>query len=318
MQDVSWRPNPLSFVEGAEKGCSKLFFHMRDKTVVVTGGNSGIGYETALSLAVSGATTIITARNEARGIEARDEIRKLSGNDRVELACFDLSSLASVAEGAKNILEANAKIDVLVNNAGLVLSERKTSVDGLEMTFATNHLGPFFLTSLLLDRIKEAPQGRIVNVASSAHTSAKKGMNFDDLQYERSYRGMQAYGASKLANILFTTELARRIATSTSTSSATANSLHPGVVATGWGRGGDTKGVMNFGLGFIKPFVLTAKQGAATSIYLASSPDVADITGKYFVKCKEHVPSKAARDADAARGLWEISEQLIDSVGTLA
>jgi NAD(P)-dependent dehydrogenase (short-subunit alcohol dehydrogenase family) len=223
------------------------------------------------------------------------------------LVVFDLESLASTREGAAQLLDRCARIDVLVNNAGLVLSQRRETPDGLEATFAINHLGPFRLTTLVLDRIRASAPARIVNVASTAHRSARRGLDFDDLQSRRGYRGMAAYARSKLANIYFTTELARRLAGT----GVTANCLHPGTVATGFARDGDGRGFLAFGVRVIKPFILTPEQGARTSVYLASSPEVADVTGRYFIKCKLRSPSKVARDEDAARRLWEVSEALV-------
>ncbi|HEY7946406.1 MAG TPA: SDR family NAD(P)-dependent oxidoreductase, partial [Acidimicrobiales bacterium] len=190
-------------------------------------------------------------------------------------------------------------------------SDRRLTVDGLESTFAVNHLGPFLLTQLLLDAISASPQGRVVNVSSTAHSAARRGLDFDDLQSARNYRAMRVYGMSKLANIYFTTELARRV----QGSNVTANCLHPGTVATGYGRDGDATGLLGFGVRVIAPFVLSAEKGARTSVYLASSPAVATVSGKYFIKCKERQPSKVALDADAARRLWEASEQLIAEAG---
>jgi NAD(P)-dependent dehydrogenase (short-subunit alcohol dehydrogenase family) len=280
---------------------------MTGKTVIITGANSGIGLETAVGLARAGATTVITARDRARGEAAVTDIRARTGHDDVHLVLFDLGSLASVRDGAAEILSRWDRIDVLVNNAGVVLSDRRETGDGVEMTFAVNHLGPFLLTELLLDRIKQSAPARIVNVASTAHQGARKGLDFDDLQSTRAYGGMQVYSKSKLANIYFTTELARRL----EGSGVTVNSLHPGTVATGYGRDGDSSGLLAFGLKVIKPFILTAAQGARTSIYLASSPDVEGVTGRYFVKNKARTPSRAAQDDEAARRLWKISEELV-------
>ena len=280
---------------------------MTGKTVVITGGNSGIGLETAVALARAGAKTVITARDPSRGEAAVADIRARSGHDDVELVVFDLGSTASTRQGALSILERCDRIDVLVNNAGVVLSDRRETVDGLEATFAVNHLGPFVLTELLLDRIKGSAPARIVNVASTAHKGARKGLDFDDLQSTSRYGGMQVYSKTKLANIYFTTELARRL----DRTGVTVNCLHPGTVATGYGRDGDSSGVLAFGLKVIKPFILSAEQGARTSIYLASSPDVAGVTGKYFVKCKARNPSAAARDDEAAQRLWKVSEEIV-------
>ncbi len=285
---------------------------MDGRTVIVTGASSGIGRATATALARAGARTVLTARDASRGRDALDAVRRSSGSEDVHLVLFDLGDLGSVRAGAAELLDGNPEIHVLVNNAGLVLSERRETVDGYEATFATNHLGPFLLTELLTDRLVASAPARVVNVTSDAHKSARRGLDFDDLQSERGYRGMQAYGRSKLANILFTTELARRLAGS----GVTANCAHPGVVATGFGRDGDTKGVFAFGLKLIKPFVLTPEKGARTSVYLASSPEVAGVTGKYFVKCAEASPSAAAQDADAAARLWAVSDELVAAAST--
>jgi retinol dehydrogenase 12 len=222
---------------------------------------------------------------------------------------FDLASLVSTEAGANAINDRCPRIDALVNNAGVVLSDRSETVDGFESTFAINHLGPFLLTQRLLERVIASGPSRIVNVSSTAHRSARHGMNFDDLQSTKRYSGMPVYGQSKLANILFTTELARRL----QGTRTTANCVHPGTVATGYGRDGDTHGFLRFGLKVIRPFVLTAEKGARTSIYVASSPEVADISGTYLVKCKQRRPSKAGQDAAAAARLWAVSEELIAS-----
>jgi NAD(P)-dependent dehydrogenase (short-subunit alcohol dehydrogenase family) len=179
--------------------------------------------------------------------------------------------------------------------------------DGLEATLAINHLGPFHLTNLLTERLIASAPARVVNVASTAHRSARRGMRFEDLQSEHDYRGMSVYGRSKLANILFTTELARRL----SGRGVTANCLHPGTVATGYARDGDASGFLAFGVKVITPFILSPAQGARTSVYLASSPEVADVTGGYFVKCRLRQPSPAARDEVAAGLLWTLSEELV-------
>ena len=284
---------------------------MAGRTVVVTGASSGIGKATATALARAGARTVLTGRDADRTRAAADDVKRASGSDDVHAAVFDLSDLSSVQDGATQLLAANPQIHVLVNNAGLVLSDRRTTVDGFEATFATNHLGPFLLTRLLTDRLVESAPARVVTVTSDAHKAAKHGLDFDDLQSSRDYRGMQTYGRSKLANILFTTELARRL----TGTGVTANCCHPGVVATGFARDGDAKGVLAFGVKLIKPFVLTPEKGARTSVFLASSPEVAGVTGKYFVKCKEATPTAAARDAAAAERLWAASEELVTAAG---
>ncbi len=287
---------------------------MEGRTVVITGGNSGIGKAAATALASAGARVVITARNGRRGAVARDDIAAASGSDAVELSVFDLADLSSVRAGAADLLERCPRIDVLLNNAGLILSERALSADGYEATFATNHLGPFLLTELLLDRLKASAPSRIVNVASTAHTYARRGMDFDDLMAERGYKAMEVYGRSKLANILFTTELADRL----EGTGVTANSLHPGMVATGYARDGDTTGFMAWGIKVFAhlPISLRPEQGARTSVYLCSSPDVAAVTGGYFARCRPKTPSANARDRAAAARLWEVSEELVARAAT--
>ena len=281
---------------------------MQGKTVVVTGGNSGIGFETATALAGMGARVVVTARNADKGRAAVAAVtHRLGGEAQVQLVVFDLADLSSVRRGAAEILEQAPRIDVLVNNAGLVLSERSETVDGFEATFATNHLGPFLLTNLLLDRIRASSPARIVNVASTAHSAARKGIPFDDLQSEKKYATMRIYGQSKLANILFTQELARRL----DGTGVTANSLHPGTVRTGYGGDGDARGLLAFGIKISSPFFLSPAKGARTSVYLASDPAVAGVSGEYFVKCKARQPKPWARDPEAARRLWEVSEELV-------
>ena len=281
---------------------------MHGKTVVVTGGNSGIGLETAAALATMGARVLVAARNADKGRAAVADIsRRNDGHAQVQLVVFDLADLASVRCGAAEILEQAPRLDVLVNNAGLVLSDRRETVDGYEATFAVNHLGPFLLTNLLLDRMRESAPARVVNVASMAHASARKGIPFDDLQSRQRYRGMRVYGQSKLANILFTLELARRL----EGSAVTANSLHPGTVRTGYGADGDARGFLALGLKLSGPFFLTPARGAQTSIYLASSPEVEGVSGQYFVKCMPVQPKAPARDAEAARRLWRVSEEMV-------
>jgi NAD(P)-dependent dehydrogenase (short-subunit alcohol dehydrogenase family) len=284
---------------------------MQEKTVVITGGNSGIGFETAAALAEMGARVVVTARNADKGRAAVGRITERAEaagkGGRAQLVVFDLADFASVRRGAEEIQGQAPQIDVLVNNAGVVLSERAYTADGLEATFATNHLGPFLLTNLLLEQIRETHSARIVNVSSAAHSAARKGIPFDDLQSERQYRAMRVYGQSKLANILFTLELARRLRGT----GVTANSLHPGTVRTGYGADGDAKGFLAFGLKISGPFFLSPAQGARTSIYLASSPEVHGVSGEYFVKCKPVQPKPWARDPEAAERLWQVSEELV-------
>ena len=281
---------------------------LQGKTVVVTGGNSGIGYETAAALGVMGARVLITARNAAKGAAAQRALAERIGSaGSVELVVFDLADLSSVRAGAAEILERCPRLDVLVNNAGLILTERSETVDGYEATFAINHLGPFLLTNLLLERIKASAPARIVNVASTAHNQARKGMPFDDLQSTGKYAAMRVYGESKLANILFTSELVRRL----EGTGVTANSLHPGTVRTGYGADGDTKGLLAVGIKIAAPFFLSPLKGARTSVYLSSAPEVAEVSGQYFAKCTPKNPKRQARDTEGARRLWTVSEKLV-------
>jgi NAD(P)-dependent dehydrogenase (short-subunit alcohol dehydrogenase family) len=280
---------------------------LRTKTVVVTGASSGIGRETAVALACGGAKVIITARDLERGQAALDEVRTRSDGGQVQLRMLDLASFASIHEFAAGLLADEPRLHVLVNNAGLVLSERLTTDDGLERTFGTNHVGPFLLTELLRPRIEQCAPGRIINVASIAHHAARRGIDFEDLQTEQRYSSLKAYSRSKLANILHARELARRL----DGTGVTANALHPGAVASGFGRNEDTVGAEAMLMVLAQPFLISPTAGAATSVYLAMAPDVGDVSGQYYVRSKPARPSKAARDDEAAARLWEATEALV-------
>jgi NAD(P)-dependent dehydrogenase (short-subunit alcohol dehydrogenase family) len=277
------------------------------RVVLITGGNAGIGKETAVALASMGARVVFTARDAARGTEALTEIRTRSGSDEVEVMALDLARFASVRDLAKRWGDEHDQLDVLVNNAGLILNSRRQTDDGYEMTFQVNHLGPFLLTQLLRDQLVAGDDARVVDVASDAHSSARRGLDFDDLQSTRHYRGFRVYGKTKLANILFTRELARRWAGT----GVTANAVHPVFVASSFGRDGDTGrfGALLFPL--LKPFALSPEQGARTQVYVASAPELAGITGGYWVKSAPATPSTAAQDDAAAARLWEVSEELV-------
>ena len=278
-----------------------------DATVIITGGNAGIGKETAVGLARAGMNVVITSRNLERGNAALEEIRSRSGSDAVEVMSLDLADFRSIRGFADDFLASHERLDVLVNNAGLVLTSRTETVNGFETTFAVNHLGPFLLTQLLLDRIRASTPARIVVVSSHAHKGARKGLDFDDLQSEQRYGGFGVYGKTKLANIYFTRELARRL----DGTGVTANALHPGFVASRFGRDGDIGWMGTIGMPLARPFAISPEKGARPSIYLASSPEVADVTGGYFYKCKPSTPTSVARDDEAARRLWAVSEELV-------
>ena len=284
---------------------------MDRKTVVITGGNTGIGKEAAVGVASLGAGVVITSRNEERGRAAREEIVERSGNNDVQVMPLDLASFRSIRSFASDALDRHDRLDVLVNNAGLILRRRTETEDGFEATFGINHVGHFLLTDLLVDRLKTSAPARVVVVASTAHKSARSGLDFDDLKGERSYRWMDAYAKSKLANIYFSRELARRL----DGTGVTVNALHPGFVRSDFGRDGDLGRLYGFGIKYLAgPFAISPERGARTTTYVASSPEVADVTGGYFDKCKQTQPSAVARDDAAAQRLWEASERLVASV----
>jgi retinol dehydrogenase 12 len=275
---------------------------MQGKTVVITGATSGIGEVAACALAQHGARIILIARDRSRGEQTLERLEAVAPG-RNHLAHYaNLSRLAEMKRAAEAIAGSEAQIDVLINNAGALFATRQVTGDALEMTFATNHIGYFVVTNLLMERLKATPGARIVSTASDAHQRAK--LDFDDLQMEKNYSGFGMYGRSKLMNILFTRELSRRL----SGSGATANCLHPGFVAT---RFADIRGgLVSLMVKGAKRFALTPEEGAKTIIYLASSPEVDGISGKYFHKCEQVTPTlEAQNDADAQR-LWEISLQL--------
>jgi NAD(P)-dependent dehydrogenase (short-subunit alcohol dehydrogenase family) len=275
---------------------------MKEKICLITGANSGIGKAAALGLAKLGAVVVMVCRDRARGEKAQAEIKTASNNPSIDLMLADLSSQTSVRQLAQDFQKKYQKLHVLVNNAGVALMKRSLTVDGLETTFAVNHLAPFLLTNLLLDMLKASAPSRIVNVSSSAHTRSR--IDFDDLQAEKNFSMFRAYSQSKLANVLFTYELARKL----KETRVTVNALHPGVVRTNLGR--DATGIVRLGFSVIQPFIKTPEQGAATCVYLASSPEVEGVTGKYFVNNKDVSSSKESYNETIARRLWEVSEQL--------
>jgi len=279
--------------------------NMNGKICVVTGANSGIGKETALGLAQMDAHVVMVCRNAEKGKAALEDVRRESGNSQVDLLIADMSSQASVRALAKQIIAKYPRLDVLINNAGGAARERKLSADGIEMTLAANHLGPALLTLLVLDLLRASTPSRIINVSSEAQRRARLDMN--DLQFERrKFNTFAAYGQSKLLMNAFTFELARRL----EGTGVTANCLHPGVVATNiWGA--DPPFIFKMIIAVVRPFMLSSKQGAEASLYLATSPDVAQTSGQYFVKSKPAQSSPLSRDPRIAAEIWGWTETMI-------
>lgn len=273
------------------------------RQIVVTGASNGIGLHTATGLARLGASVALVARDRGRGEAALGATRAAGPDGAHALFLADLGSLAQVRRLAEELLAALPRLHVLVNNAGAIHMTRKVSEDGHELTFAVNHLAPFLLTSLLLPRLRASAAARVVTVSSEAHRMAP--LDLDDLQAERGYAGMKVYGRSKLANVLFASELARRL----DGTSVASNSLHPGVVATGFGR--NDRGWMRLLVTLAGPFLVTPEKGARTSIHVAASPDLAGVSGRYFKDRREVAPAPFARDPAVARRLWEASERLV-------
>ena len=268
---------------------------------LVTGGTSGIGKATAMALAAMGADVVVVGRNPERGERAAAEIRAQTGGT-VDLALADLSSQAEVHRLAEEFRQRYDRLDVLVNNAGLVQSTRTETPDGIETTFAINHLAPFLLTNLLLDVLEESAPSRVVTVSSEAERWGN--IDFDDLQSKKKYRGFPVYGMTKLANIMFTYELAGRL----KGTGVTATCMHPGAVNTRFGT--NNSGPMTILFRLFKPFMRTPEQGADTLIWLASSPEVEGASGRYYSDRKPIEPKKIAQDPEARRRLWEESERL--------
>jgi retinol dehydrogenase-14 len=275
---------------------------MTGRTVLVTGGSSGIGRATALGLAAMGAHLAITGRDRERTEDAAREIRA-AGGGQVDMFIADLSSQAEVRRLAGEVLQSLSRINVLVNNAGGYWNTRHVTADGLERTFAVNHLAPFLLTSLLLDRLKDSAPARVVTVSSNVQAIGR--IDYEDLQGERPYSGARAYNQSKLANLLFTYELARKLPATL----VTANALHPGVVRTSFGAE-DPGGVQRLFTPFMRPFMKATGRGAATSIHLASAPDLEQVTGRYFASSKPRRSSSRSYDQAAAARLWQVSAGL--------
>lgn len=276
---------------------------------MITGGNSGIGKHTAVGLMKQGYRVAITSRDPQRGSAAKAEIERLAGSGEVDCLRLDLSSFASIHNCAEEILERYDWLDILVNNAGLILSDRRETAEGFETTFGVNHLGHFLLTSLLVNRLASSSPARIVNVSSEAHRGARRGLDFDDLQMTKSYSGFGAYCASKLANIYFTRELARRYGER----GIHAFAVHPGAVRSGFGRDGDIGGFTNILFALARPFMINEIKGARTSLHVATAPLSELESGGYYAKSRPGKTTDVAKDDDAARRLWEVSERLIES-----
>jgi retinol dehydrogenase 14 len=277
---------------------------MAGRVVLITGGTGGIGKATAIGLATMGARVGITGRDLERAEEAAAEIRAASGNPAVDAFAADMSSQAEVRRLAAAVLDAYPRLDVLINNVGGFWAHRHPTTDGLEHTFALNHLAPFLLTNLLLNRLKASAPARVVIVSSGEQ--ARGRIDFLDLQGARDYSAQRAYSQSKLANVMFTNELARRL----QGTGVTANSLHPGVVRTNFGAE-DQAGFFAVMGGVVRPFLKTPAQGAQTSIYLASSPDVEGVTGQFFANRKPKTANRLAYDTDMAARLWQVSADLV-------
>jgi retinol dehydrogenase-14 len=275
---------------------------MAGRTVLVTGGTGGIGRATALRLATMGARVAITGRRPERADDAARAIRAAGG--KVDVFVADMSSQSQVRRLAEQILRSLARVDVLVNNVGGYWNSRHVTVDGLERTFAVNHLASFLLTNLLLDRMGRSSPARVVTVSSQAHVRGR--IRFADLQGESSYSGARAYSQSKLANVMFTYELARRLRGS----GVTATVLHPGVVRTAFGAE-DPGSIQRMLVPLAKRFMKSPEQGAVTPIYLASAPELVDVSGQYFVNRMPKRSSKGSYDEAAAARLWQVSADLV-------
>ncbi|HXO37747.1 MAG TPA: SDR family oxidoreductase [Candidatus Acidoferrum sp.] len=290
--------------------------NMKGKIVVITGATSGIGQVAAEKLATMGARIVQVARDRQRGEAALARLNQIAPGIAHTIHYADLSRLKEMKRVASEIAQAEPRIDVLINNAGAMFGTRELTEDGLERTFALNHMSYFVMTQGLRERLAASAPSRVINTASDAHTSGT--VDFHDLQSEKAYRfnlfdwmryggpAFKVYARSKLLNILYTRELARKLAGA----GVTANSLHPGFVATRFGD--QTGGLISFGIGIAKRFALTPEQGAETLVFLASSPDVATATGEYFHKCRPAIPSREAQDDAKAQRLWVETAKLAD------
>ena len=278
-------------------------FNVKNKNILITGATSGIGRSTAIALSSMGARVTFIARNKDK---AEVLLKELNCNTENKAAYIiaDLSSQDEVKSAAKEYLNMNISLDILINNAGLINLKRRETVDGFEETFAVNHLAYFSLTNILIDKIKESKSARIINISSGAHQFVSR-MNFDDLQSEKNYNPFKVYSYSKLANILFTRKLSEVL----KNDNITVNCLHPGVVATGFASQNDSK-IQKLLFKLSKPFMRSSNKGAETSIYLSSSDEVSDVSGKYFYNSKISKISSGASSKEDAEKLWEISMEL--------
>lgn len=283
-----------------------MAWNIKDKRVLITGGNSGIGKATAEELARRGARVMITARDVGKGRVAAGQIQEATGAE-IAVGDLDLSRLDSVRSFAQSYANDHDRLDVLINNAGVMAGSRKETPDGFEWTFGVNHLGPFLLTNLLTDLLVSSSPSRIITVSSENHRGAKGGLDFNDLQMSSGYSSSKAYAASKLANILFTVELDRRLRSS----GVTANALHPGVVGTSFGKGPDSPRMMGLLMTVLKPFLRKPAQGASTSVFLATAEAAALDAGRYWSDEAPKDPMPAAIDSAAAARLWSMSSQLV-------
>jgi len=279
-----------------------MSFEIKNKNVLITGATSGIGEATAIDLAKKGANIFFIARNNLKAQNLSDKIEFISGK-RPKFFIADLASLKNIKESALEFISLDIPLHVLLNNAGLINNNRKETVDGFEEVFSINHLAYFYLTHLLLDKLKEGTPSRIINVSSGAHAFVK-GFNFDDVNSLKEYKPFKVYGYSKLANILFTKKLSQVL----ENENIIVNCLHPGVVGTGFGQNNGIFSKILFNLS--KPFMRSSEKGAETSIYLCSSPDVSDVSGQYFYNCKIAKTTKWARSEEDADRLWNLSKEL--------
>ena len=273
-------------------------------TCLVTGATSGVGEATALALARRGATVVMVGRNAQRGERVREQIVSATGNPSVELMLADFASLDQVRGLAADFMARHSNLHLLVNNAGVVKLRRETTADGFEVMFAVNHLAHFLLTHLLLERVVASPAARIVNVSSHAHHFA--WLDPSDWQSEQRYSAMRSYGGSKLANVLFTYELARRL----EDTGVAVNCLHPGAVASRLGQ--DNGWLGKLATSAFRPFALTPEKGARTSLHVALSPELEGVTGRYFARCKERQSSKRSHDRELAAALWRDSARMVE------